>query len=137
MTRHEHILTIVEPTTGGDATLDVARETVERGGTASVVMVITDRVRRDFGDFAESEEIALGEAEALALDQLRELCARRVGGSPTVATHFGDVAAGLRRYLTTETTAIAVPDRLARSRWVRRLADRSGLRVTITPSRAA
>ncbi len=134
MTRHEHILTIVEPTTGGDATLDVARETVERGGTASVVMVITDRVRRDF---AESEEIALGEAEALALDQLRELCARRVGGSPTVATHFGDVAAGLRRYLTTETTAIAVPDRLARSRWVRRLADRSGLRVTITPSRAA
>lgn len=136
MTKHEHILTIVEPTTGGHSTLDVAHETVERGGTARVVLVITDRVRRDIQDFAESENLDLGEAEALALDQLRDFCARRLGGS-TVATHFGDVESGLRHHLTPETTAIAVPDRLARSRRMRRLAATSGLRVTITPSRAA
>lgn len=44
MGNREHMLTIVEPTIGGHATLDLAHETVERGGTASVVMVITGRV---------------------------------------------------------------------------------------------
>ena len=45
MTKPEHLLTIVEPTHGGDTTLDLAHEAVARGGTATVLMVITERVR--------------------------------------------------------------------------------------------
>lgn len=137
MANSEHVLTIVEPTTGGDATLDLAHQTVDRGGSARVVMVITDRVRRDIRDYAESEDLDRGVAEAQALEQLRQLCAARVGGSPPVATHFGDLRTLLADHLTADTTAIAVPERLADGRWIRRTAATTGIPVTVTPNRAA
>ncbi len=40
MSKNEHVLTIVEPTIGGDTTLDIARDIVARGGTTSVLMVV-------------------------------------------------------------------------------------------------
>lgn len=137
MTKYEHMLTIVEPTPGGDSTLDLAHETVERGGSASVVMVITDRVQRDIRDFAQSENLDRGVAQAQALDQLAELCVGRIGGSPHVATHFGDVAQALRQHVTADTTVIAVPERLAAGRRLRRLASKSGIPMVISPKRAA
>jgi hypothetical protein len=134
---HEHLLTIVEPVPGGDTTLDLAHETVERGGTARVVMVITDRVRRDISAFAKSENLDLSDAETLALDRLRTQCADRVGGSPTVETYFGNLAVGLRDHLTDGTTAIAVPKHLGAGRRIRRTAAKAGIPLIVTPKRAA
>ncbi len=137
MSKNEHLFTIVEPTIGGDTTLDIARETVARGGTASVLMVITDRVQRDIRAFAESEELALGEAEAQALDQLRTTCSNRIGGSPRLETHFGAIGSEVVKYLTADTTAIAIPAPLATSRLVERIVAYSGRPVIVAPSRVA
>ena len=137
MTNREHLLTIVEPTTGGDATLELAHETVARGGSASVVMVITDRVQRDIRAFADSEDLDRGEAEALALDQLRNHCSDRVGGSPELATHYGALGSNVVKYVTADTTAIAIPERLVADKFVQRIVTYSGRPVIVAPSRIA
>lgn len=137
MSNHEHILTFVEPTTGGDATLELAHETVARGGSASVVMVITDRVRRDIQAYAASEDLGIGEAESIAVDQLRAQCADRVGGSPALATHYGPLGSDLVRYVTSETTSIAIPERLVADKLVQRIVTYTGRPVVVAPGQRA
>lgn len=133
----EHMLTIVEPAPGGDGTLGLAHETVARGGKASVVMVVTDRVLRDIRAFAESEDLGQGEAEALALDQLRAHCSDRIGGSPKLDTYYGTLGSDVVKYVSADTTAIAIPERLVADKLVQRLAVYSGRPVIVTPGRAA
>lgn len=137
MSTREHLLTIVEPAPGGDATLRLARDTVARGGTASIVMVITDRVRRDIRAFAEAEDLDYGAAEAQALDQLRNDCVARVGPIADVVMVFGTIRSDVVRYVTSETTAIALPTSLIADRMVERLTTYTGRPVIVTPSHAA
>ena len=134
---HEHILAIVEPTIGGDATLDLAHETLTRGGTASVVMVITDRVQRDISAFAASEELDRGDAEARALEQLRAHCLDRIGGEARLETHYGSIGSDVVRYITADTTAIAIPARLASDKLIERIVAYSGRPVIVAPSLVA
>ena len=137
MSRQEHLLTIVEPTRGGDTTLELAHETVARGGKASVVMVVTDRVQRDLQAHLQTDESGRGEAETQALDQLRSQYSARIGGAPMLATHFGALGSEVVKYVTADTTAIAIPERLVIDKLIQRIAMYSGLPVIVTPSRAA
>ncbi len=137
MPNREHLLTIVEPTPGGDATLDLARKAVAGGGTASVLMVITERVQRDIQEFADGEDLGWYEAEALALDQLRMRCTDRIGAVSNLETYFGSIGSDVVNFITADTTAIAVPSRLVTNRLVEHLAESSGRPVIVTPSRAA
>lgn len=135
MSKHEHLLTIVEPTPGGDTTVDLAHETVARGGTASVIMVVTDRVERDIRAYATSEGIGVGEAEAIALDQLRSQCRNRIGGVRCLMTHTGPIGIDVIKYVTSDTTAIAIPSRLITGKLVERVAANTGLPVVVAPNR--
>ena len=135
--KRDHLLTIVEPTPGGDTTLDLAQETAARGGDVSVVVVISDRVQRDIRDYAASEELDHADAEMLAVDQLLSQCRTRIGGMPDVRTHFGPVRTDVVKYVKPETTAIAVPERLADGNLARLLTVYTGLPVIVAPSRAA
>ena len=137
MSKNEHLLAIVEPTFGGDATLDFAHETVARGGTASVLMVITDRVQRDIRALAGSGAFDQGDAEERALDQLRTRCNDRIGGVPRLDTHFGSIGSELVKYVTADTTAIAIPARLVTDRLVERIVAYSGKPVIVAPNRVA
>lgn len=137
MSTREHLLAIVEPAPGGDAILDLARDTVARGGTVSVVIAVTERVQRSIRALVESEELAHGEAEARALDQLRAYCAERVGGNFKLDTYIGTPGTDVVRYVTVETTAIALPARLAGNRLVERLAAYTGMPVIVIPSLSA
>ncbi len=137
-TTREHLLAIVEPTTGGDATLDLAHDVVERGGAVSLVLMVTKRVLQDIAEFADGADLEIGEAEAIALDRLSAAYEQRVGA--TESTRLAYAASGdgdLRRYLTPETTAIAIPAHLASRRAVRRLGSATGLPIVVAPLRAA
>lgn len=135
MPQKQHLLAIVEPTPGGDTTLDLAHDTVAQGGSASVVMVVTDRIKRDIRAFADAEGLDRGEAEALALDQLRSHYSARIGGEPDFVTHYGPVDRDVVKHVTADTTAIAIPTQLANGKLVDRLATNSGRPVTVTPQR--
>lgn len=137
-TTSEHVLTIVEPTGRGDATLDVAHDVVARGGRASVVMLITDRVDNDIREYADSENLSRSEAEATAIDRLAEYCSERVGGDvPTIVERFGWLGVDIRRHITEDVTSVALPEGLLNARGVNKLARRIGRPVTVTPRRAA
>ncbi len=135
MSHPEHLLTIVEPSPGGDTTLDLARDTVARGGTATVLMVITDRVKRDIRNFAESEGLAIGEAEAIALEQLQTQCQDRIGDVPWLVTKYGAIGSDVVQYVTADTTAVAIPARLVTDKLVERIATYSGRPVIVAPYR--
>ncbi|NNF64015.1 MAG: hypothetical protein HKN07_07115 [Acidimicrobiia bacterium] len=137
MNNNEHLLTIVEPTIGGDATIELARRAVARGGTASVLMVITDRVERDIRAFAASEELGYGEAEEQAIIQLRELCLEQIGETVPIRMHFGSLGSDVVKYITGDTTTIAIPARLANNGLVERIVSYSGRPVIVAPSLAA
>lgn len=133
-TTPEHLLTVVEPIPGGDESLELAHDTVERGGQASVVMLITKRVRRHIDDYARAENLDLGHAEVLALDQLERMCTERIGADVPITAEFHRFN---DRNLTAGVTAIAVPERLVRDRSIRRLARRAGVPVVVAPHSSA
>lgn len=138
MTTHEHLLAIVEPTTRGDTTLELAHDVVERGGTVNLVLMVTKRVRKDIAAFAAGADLEIGEAEAIALDRLSLDCEQRVGGAESTTLAFGVATnSDLLRYLTPDTTSIAIPANLASRRAVRRLAAATGLPVMVAPPSAA
>ncbi|MDH3302135.1 MAG: hypothetical protein OES24_16680 [Acidimicrobiia bacterium] len=136
MAKREHLLTLVEPTKGGDATLDLAHDTVERGGDATVVMVVTDRVRRDIDAYASSENLDRADAEGRALNQLDNYCRTRVGGSTNVVTRYSSPRTNVAELVTPEITAIAVPEGLIGQRAIGKLVKRTGLPVVVTPAQA-
>lgn len=137
MSTNEHLFTIIEPAPGGDSTLDVARQTIARGGSASVALVITPRVEQDIQDFAASEDIGSGQAETLALDQFLERYRQAIGGDPTIAVHYGTLGSDVLKHMPPNTTAIAVPANLAKDRIVERLAAYTGRPVIVAPARRA
>ena len=137
MNNNEHLLTIVEPTTGGDATIELARRAVARGGSASVLMVITDRVQRDIRAFAASEELGYGEAEEQAILALRELCIEQIGDTVPITMHFGALGSDIVKYISGDTTGVALPARLANNGMVERIVSYSGRPVIVAPSLAA
>lgn len=134
MPTNEHLLTIIEPAPGGDSALELARQTIARGGCASVVMIITPRVQRDIQAFAASEDLWKGDAEALALDQFREQCREATGGDPAIAVHYGALGSEVVQYVTSDTTAIAVPATLVSDKLVERLTAYSGRPVVVAPA---
>ncbi len=135
MTKQEHLLTIVEPVPGGDTTLDLAQETVARGGRATVLVVVTDRVERNIKAYAESQGLGVGEAEAISLKRLRSECRDRIGDVPWLVAHYGSVGSDVVKYITADTTAVAIPARLVNDRLVERIASYSGRPVTVVPYR--
>lgn len=136
MTTRQHLLAIVEPTPDHDATLDLARSVVDQGGQASVVVMITNRVRRDIGAFARQADLGLGDATEMAIDRLTGACERQVG-SPTAVSiaHTPVLGPEVHRYVTPDTTTIAIPSQLASGRTVRRLTSATGLPVLVAPRR--
>lgn len=135
-TPREHLLAVVEPLEGEDATLALARDVIARGGRATVLMMMTDRIRRDIEDYADCESISLGEAEARIVDHLAADVERRSGGATAHAVFGGRRGTiDVRGYLTADTTVIAVPERLSRS--ARRLVSRAKVPVVLTPRQAA
>lgn len=130
-----HIIAVVEPTPTGDATIDIAREVVDRGGRATVVMVVGKRARKDIQDFATAEELSYGDASVIALDRIGEDYAHRVGRGTEIVTAADGVdgAALLAHAKATGATSVAVmPELAAHRRWRRPLAA-SDIPVIVAP----
>jgi hypothetical protein len=135
----EHLLAVVEPIADGDAPLDFARDVVARGGRASVLMLITDRVRADIRDYAEVIDLPdYAEAEARAIERLTAICGERIGVEvPTAVARFGWLGVDFRRYISEEITSVAVPEAIVGRRGVDRMLGRLGRPVVVTPQLAA
>jgi hypothetical protein len=137
MSNKEHMLAIVEPRTGGEITIDIAKETRSRGGNVTVLIVISESVQRDIRLFAAPAELSNDEAQTQLLERFRRRCIERLGGDPQINTHFGPLGSKVVKYVTADTTTIALPALLATDGLVDRIVAYSGRPAMIVPSRLA
>ena len=135
MNNHEHIVAIIQPTGRDDSTVDIARDVVANGGTATVIMLITDRVRKDIRDFAAAENLSVGEAEAIALDRLSADYVASIGAGQTDVV-VSNVPDAQSQTLVNATKIAVGQDALSRHA-LNQLVSRATVPVIVTSPRAA
>lgn len=137
----DHLLAVVEPAGAGDTTLALANDVVARGGQATVLMLITDRVAEDIRSFAAAEDLDYSMAELHAIERLTSYCSGRIGADvPTHVARLGRRRIDLRHHitghLTDRITAVALPACLTEQD-LGRLATTLDRPVVIMPDQAA
>ena len=139
MNTQEHVVAFVEPTLDGESALEVAQETVNEGGRATVVVLVSRQTMTDVRAFAESENLTVPDATAIYFDRLAATYSSKLGNDEASAVvtesaysgrHLFEVAARV------EPTTIVVPQRLASRGGWRSFVGRSDVPVLITPSAA-
>jgi hypothetical protein len=139
MTTTEHILAIVDAAEGGEATLDIARDVVSRGGRATIVVLSDALLTGYVRAFAASENLDVNVASAIYNDRLTSGYTARVGKNGTSVTidehdHGLQVVADAAD---AGATTVAIPQRLLGDRRWRATVRHSRLPVVVTPPRAA
>lgn len=137
MKTQEHIVAVVEPTRDGEATLDIAQEVIERGGRATVVVLVTRKTMSDISAFAESENLTVPDASEIYFERLAEMYASRIGSPDTSAVVTQGASSSRVVFETAASvrpTSIAMPQRFANRRGWRASVARSKVPVLIAPA---
>lgn len=140
MKMQEHVVAVVEPTRDGEVTLDIAQEVIERGGRATVVVLVTRKTMSDIGAFAESENLTVPDASEIYFERLAEMYASRIGSPDTSAVVTQSASSSRVVFETAASvrpTSIAMPQRFANRRGWRASVARSEVPVLIAPAIAA
>lgn len=139
MNNQEHIVAVVESARDGDTTLDLAQEVVNRGGRATVVVLVGARTGHDIKNFAEAENLTFPDAREIYYDRLAGVYSSRVGGVNTSAiVADGDYSSRsvFARAQKAGPTTIAMPHDLANRLGWRGAVARSKVPVLIAPRKA-
>jgi hypothetical protein len=142
MTQPEHILTIVEPTADGETPLAVARAVVERGGRATVAVLLTRAAMRNFRQAAEAEDLHISEALTVFGERLAQAYSLRVAGdhpelAPAEIVTEQDAGALFDSIGRIHATAVVIPQRFTDSRRWRARATTAPVPVILAPPTAA
>jgi hypothetical protein len=140
MSNQEHLVAVIDHPGEAGATIDIARETVNRGGRATLILLLTADDRKTIQALAEGERLSIGEAEAVFVGRLQENYRRRVGAGDIrtiVRNRPSSARAVLAAASQARATTLAVPSSVARHRRWGRALSRSPLPIVVTPPRAA
>jgi len=140
MNTQEHIVAFVEPTLDGESTLEVAQETINSGGRATVVVLVSRQTMTDVRAFAESENLTVPDATAIYFERLADTYSARLGNHDASAVVTESAYAGRHLFdvaTRAHPTTIVMPQRLANRRGWRSFVGRSEVPVLITPPPAA
>ena len=140
MKTQEHIVAFVEPSRDGESALEVAQETVNNGGRATVVVLLTRKTMTDVRAFAHSENLTVPDASEIYFERLADTYSSKLGNDDASVVITESVYAGRHLFDVAnrvEPTTIVVPQRLASRRGWRAFVGRSEVPVLITPPPAA
>ncbi len=135
MKTQEHVVAFVEPTRDGESALKVAQETVNNGGRATVVVLLTRQTMTDVRAFADSENLTVPDASEIYFERLADTYAARLGDGDTSAVVTESAYSGRHLFDTVarvHPTSIVMPQRLASRRRWRAFVGRSEVPVLIT-----
>lgn len=140
MKTQEHILAIVEPTRDGEVTIDLAQDVVDRGGRATVVVLITQDTETHISAFAEAESLTFPDAKEIYIERIADFYTSRLGDADaaTLVTdnpHPSQVV--FNAASRSAATTVAMPQRLAARRSWKTAVARSRVPVLIAPAKAA
>lgn len=134
----EHIVAVVEPTNEGESTLDVAEQAVSRGGSASVVVLLTKETIGDIRKFAEVEKLTFPDAREIFLERLLDGYAKRLGIGESSVVALNDYSGrSVIENAQAHATTIAMPQKVASKLSWRGSIARSRVPIVISPPRAA
>jgi len=140
MNPQEHMVAVVEPNRDGESTIEHAKQVVDRGGRATVVVLVTRDTVSDIAAFADAEDIDFPEANAIYAERVARVYSARFGDTE-VATIVTDQTDPNQVVFDTAgelaATSVAVPQRLLTLRDWRASVERSQVPVLIAPPKAA
>lgn len=134
-----HMLAVVDSMDDRESTLELARDVVAGGGSATVLARLGSSDREHIRAYADSEELTLATAEARYVDATVELLRDAVGRDSTVA-YLADVDDGRRvidAAVREHAAVVAIPSSLAGRRGWRRAIAATPVQVVVAPTRAA
>ena len=140
MNSQEHIVAFVEPTLDGEPALEVAQETINSGGRATVVLLVNRQTMTDVRAFAQSENLTVPDATSIYFERLAETYSSKLGNEGVSAVVTESVYSGAHLFdvaTRANPTTIVMPQRLAARRGWRSFVGRSQVPVLITPPVAA
>lgn len=140
MSNQEHVLGLIDSHPNSTAVLDVAHDVVERGGRATLVVVLSSDDRRHIRDLADAEDIGVPDATALYMDNITETYGAFVGKTATVTVLHApslDPRAAIATAADEGVTIVALPSSLAGTRQGRSAIGRTAVPVLVVPARAA
>lgn len=140
MTSQEHMIAVVEPMRDGESTIEFAKQVVDRGGRATVFVLLNRETQAAVAAFADAEELTIPDAREIYAERLAANYSARFGGTKTTAIVTNRVDANQILFATAardEATSVAVPQRLANQRNWKASVSRSPIPVLIAPPKAA
>ena len=140
MTNTEHTIAVVEPSLDGDTTLQYAKDVVDRGGRASVIVLLGRETVDGIIAFSDSEDLPLPDGREIYLDRLARQYSELFDGREQVTVVSDGHDANrlvFDRADREAATAVVIPQRLvSRRNWKSSVA-KSPVPVVIAPAKAA
>jgi hypothetical protein len=140
MNTREHMIAVVEPARDGESTIELAKEVVHRGGSATVVVLVTPHTHAAIAEFAEAEDMTFPNAKAIYVERIADVYSSRFGNHEiaTIVTDRRDPHnAVFDSAEEADATVVAIPQRIATQRSWRATVARSEMSVLIAPPKAA
>lgn len=134
----EHTVAVVEPTLDDDVGLEIVKETLARGGDATVVILLGRETEANIAAFADAEDLAIADGREIYLDRLTATYANLFGGPVRVVIAgrhadrdvFAEAARG-------RATSVVMPQRLVAHRNWKTAVRKSQVPVLLAPPKAA
>ncbi|MDJ0665416.1 MAG: hypothetical protein QNJ75_12765 [Acidimicrobiia bacterium] len=140
MTSREHTIAVGEPTLDGEMPVEYARQALDRGGAATVILLIGKETVANINAFARSEDLSFPDGREIYLERIAEMYSEILSGRD----HVTIVADGpdankvvFDRAAVQDATSVVVPQRLVNRRNWKSSVAKSTVPVVVAPPKAA
>jgi hypothetical protein len=134
----EHTLAVLEPTLDGDITVNIAKETIARGGDATIIVLLGRETEASIAAFANAEDLTFADGREIYLNRLAAMYTelfgdrvRFVADGRHADRHVFDEA------IRGHATSVIVPQRLVGHRNWKTAVTKSQVPVLLAPPKAA
>ena len=136
----EHTIAVVDPALDGETTLDYAKQAVEHGGRASVIVLFGRDTVAGIAAFAEAENLSFPDGREIYVDRLARQYSEAFNGKEqvTIVTDGHDAnRLVFDRASREDATTVVLPQRLVSRRNWRSSVAKSPVPVVVAPTKAA
>lgn len=140
MTSQEHLVAVVEPSLDGEVPVELARQAFERGGRATVILLIGKETVANISAFADAEDLTFPDGREIYMERIAELYSEIFNGRERVTIVVDGPDANrvvFDRATRDAATSVVVPQRLVNRRNWKASVVKSTVPVVVAPAKAA
>ncbi|MDJ0953269.1 MAG: hypothetical protein QNJ81_06280 [Acidimicrobiia bacterium] len=138
MTSQEHTVAVVEPTLDGELPVEYARQASDRGGVATVILLIGKETVANIDAFAKSEDLSFPDGREIYLERIADHYSEIGNGRVTIVADGPNAnKVVFDRATLQDATSVVVPQRLVNRRNWKSSVAKSPVPVVVAPPKAA